>query len=93
MSETLPDGTTKVGSWSKWIVEPGGEFPDWKCRWKGEVAEGMKEEVVGEGFFGQMAKQHGEVMEGRKHYCEFPSLFHLKTRADGRSSRGPGNAF
>jgi hypothetical protein len=69
MAEEQPDGKKRVASWTKWVVEQGGALSDWRHRWGSEMAEGMLEEKVGEGFFVPMARQHSATTRERKHYC------------------------
>jgi hypothetical protein len=52
ITEDLGDGTRKVVAMGRYFRYAEGEFDgDWRTRWKPELAEDMKSEMVGDAFF------------------------------------------
>lgn len=71
--------TGRVVGYSRWFMESGiGEgrrngVTRWEERWLGDelkLAEGMSMEVMGDGFFEPMQRQHEVVIGGRRHFCK-----------------------
>jgi hypothetical protein len=70
MTEDLEDGTRKVVALGRYFRYDEGEFDeDWTTRWEPELPEDMKVEILGDGFFDPMARQHRAVMGRRAHWC------------------------
>lgn len=63
----------RVVSFSRWIIHPIGAIPEWNKRWLSTLPIDMSEEIVGDGFFHPMARQHTALMNNRPHYCMIPA--------------------
>jgi hypothetical protein len=64
------DGTRKVVALGRYFRYHEGEFDEnWTTRWEPELPEDMKVEILGDGFFNPMARQHRAVMGRRAHWC------------------------
>ena len=70
MTEDLEDGARKVVALGRYFRYDEGEFDeDWTTRWEPELPEDMKVEILGDGFFDLLARQHRTVMGRRAHWC------------------------
>ena len=77
------EGKEKMVALIRLLKYGEGEYEmDWTTRWPLPLVEGMSEQVMGEGFFEPMARQHVSAMGERGHFREllfffipFPSLY------------------
>ncbi|KAF8858055.1 acyl-CoA N-acyltransferase [Acephala macrosclerotiorum] len=58
----------KIVAFARYFLFDENWKEDWKERWWPEPAEGVSEELVGDGFLTPMARQHRVAMGRRPHY-------------------------